>query len=703
MGCEMTRASWNDCIPSVLKRIAALAGEKAWDNSALNFRRVLVMLASAVITLALLSIPTTKTHLLRLEESLGSLAWTLAPVNTAEERVVIVAIDERSLAEVGQWPWARKTMAKLTNRIDAAGAQLQIHDIVYAGESGSDLELSQALSNARNAIIAHVPVLEANQTEGLESEKIRSGVLSSSLDGLSCEDNPSIMASQDYLAPHSNFSKISSGHIAPLVNADGSITKLPAVVCIDQQAYPALSISALMKVGPYSDRPEVKLETNTGLLGPDSRLTLSGYPGFVLPLDKSGSLRISYDREPQNFTAVAAADVLAGRIDKSLFDNAWVLVGVTAFGVGDIVPTPYSGITPGVELQARLLSSFLDATIPYTPKNSAPLLASISLVFAIAILAIMGMQNTRLIAFSLPALAIFLPLLAFAIHAYLLRSSHIWLGWIAPAIYSMLSCLLLWVLDHNQARHHRDRLLANLSSFLPEELALKIAFSSPSSGINADRRDFTLLSADLRNFSAFGESRAPEEAAAVLHYFFHKASEIIGSHGGTVYEFKGDSVLALWESQSADAARNALHAAQAMINEIDRSALLNLSLADLEPLRLGIGIEQGKALFGTLGPSNRRTQALLGDAVTIALRIQELTADLGESILIGERAARLLGEESLKSQGSFLLDGLTTPHFLFSISSKEERLGNLSDLQETSEQQANAQPKLRLLSGGRHS
>ena len=176
------------------------------------------------------------------------------------------------------------------------------------------------------------------------------------------------------------------------------------------------------------------------------------------------------------------------------------------------------------------------------------------------------------------------------------------------------------------------------------------------------------MSADLRNFSAFSEARPPEESAALLHYFFVRAAEIVEQHGGRIHEFKGDSLLAIWDGHDGEAALQALHAAQQMQNSIDRDMLPQHPPQGLEPLALGIGIEQGSVLIGSIGPAQRRTHTLLGDTVTITLRIQEMTTELALPILIGECAARQLSDQRLESQGSYLLAGLRTPHVLFAPS-----------------------------------
>ena len=370
--------------------------------------------------------------------------------------------------------------------------------------------------------------------------------------------------------------------------------------------------------------------------------------------------------------------------------------------MGDVVPTPYSGATPGVELQARILGSVLDMAVPYTPSGAAGMLIALSFVFACTLLAAPTFQNGRFTSATLLASIIALPLLALALHAQLLRSENIWLGWMMPSVFALFAATLLIALEQVRTRSQRDRVFANLASYLPGDAAAEIAYTLPTSNINAQRQNVTLLSADLRNFSAFSEARTPEETAAVLHFFFQKATEIVEAHGGKLHEYKGDSILALWQTQDAESANQALQAAQQLVAEIDAVSLQAKTPYGLEPLALGVSIEQGPALVGSIGPAHRRSHTLLGDTVTVTLRMQELTAELAQPILIGESAARQLDPALLQSQGSFLLDGLTIPHVLFALQPKQEEMPSLTQaLQETEGQDGQPQPKLRLLSGGR--
>lgn len=648
-----------------------------------RFGRVLVLLAAIALTFLVMALFRPALH--TLEERLGALGWTLSPVDELEQRLTIIAIDERSIAEVGPWPWTRQQMANLVNAIDAAGAQLQLHDIVYSEERVGDESFLAALQASRGAVIAQIPDIQTEAT-------MQAGVMSHALAGISCDaasGSSRIPSTQNYIAAHAGLASIPKGHITATIDSDGSVRSTPAVVCVQGAAYPSLAIMGLVEA-MNSENLSATLTEGVSLLDPAQVLTLSAYPGFSIPLDANGNLRISYANLPSNYQAISAIDVLNGEIEPGLLDNTWALVGATAFGSDDIVPTPYNGATPGVELQARILTSMLDAEIPYTPRSAGALLLMLSLVPALILYAIAG-KGGRIAAYGLPAAALLIPVMALSLHMQLLNSAHLWLGWLFPAIYGLVASSSLLLLEQSRVRVERVRVFSNLSSYLPSDVAKEIAYSLPSSSVNARRTNVTLLSADLRNFSAFGELRLPEESAAVLHFFFQRAAEIVEKHGGRIHEFKGDSLLAVWDASDADAAKLALAAAQEMHVTINEGLLQIHAPVGLEPLAVGIGIEQGPVLIGSIGPAHRRTHAMLGDTVAITLRIQEMTADLALPVLLGECVARQLSDLGLQSQGSYLLSGLTVPHVLFAPQQADQ----------TDSAPDESQPVLKLLKGGR--
>ena len=625
-----------------------------------------------------------------LEERLGALGWTLNPGTVPEERIIIVSIDERSIAEVGPWPWPREQMARLVSAIDAAGAQLQLHDVIYSEAKPNDALLVNSLQTSGRAVLAQVPILQDGTRLG--TPKVRTGVMTNPLPGIACDASSGaarLPRTDSFLAPHSGFAGIPKGHITSIIASDGSIRKIPALICVDGQAYPALALTALIQA-TSSTNWNASLRAGGSFFGPAQELRFDAFPGLTIPLDKNGDLRISFASKPSVFSAISAADVMNGSVDLSMLDNAWVLIGATAFSMDDIVPTPYSGATPGVELTARVLASVLDSAIPYTPRGSRWALWLLVLGFS-GILYALAATRGRYAAYGLPLAVLLMPVTALALHVALLNSVNIWLGWVYPALYSALGASLLLLLELARVRMERSRVFGNLSSYLPSDVAREIAYELPNSSITAKRSNVTLLSADLRNFSAFGEARPPEESAAILHFFFIRATEIVEANGGRIHEFKGDGLLAVWDSHDATAAEKAVCAAQALQDALHHTLLPESAPAGLEPLGLGVGIEQGPALIGSIGPAHRRSHTLLGDTVTITLRIQEMTAELAQPILIGECAARQLSGHKLESQGSYLLSSLKIPHVLFALSpvATPRKVGN------------EEQPLLKVLTGGR--
>ena len=599
------------------------------------------------------------------EERLGGLTWRLFSDDTLEERITVVAIDERSLAEIGPWPWSRDLMAELTRRINRAGAQLQAHDIVYPErEQSVDLEFQASLTEGNASIIAQLPVI----TEG---QSINSGRMTHSVSGVSCEAQAGSIfpKSESFIGSSQWLSSVPKGHISPIIDSDGAIRKMPAMICLQGALYPALSISPFF-AALKSENWEVQVTEGAGILSPPYKLSLEPYPGLEIPLDENGNIRFSFRKSPSVFRSVSAVDILNDEFDPAMFDNVWVLVGATAFALDDVVPTPYTGSAPGVELQARMIASILDGSVPYGPLGSEFLNIFIASLFGVLLFAF-ALLRGKYATIGFSTISLLAPVVTLSIHGVALINYSIWLGWLGPAIFAFVGGLMLLLLELVRLRFERGRVMQNLTSYLPGDAARRVAFELPSSNIEASRCEVTLLCADLRNFSAIGESRPPEESASVLHFFFTKVNSIVEEHGGKIQEYKGDSVLALWDGNGVKAATRALLSAQKIEKEFNESLSPEIGIDGLEPLAVGVGIEQGPVLMGSIGPANRRAHTLCGETVSVTLRIQEMTADLACNVLIGEVAARHLQDFRLQSLGSFLLPGLTTSHQLFSSDPQE--------------------------------
>ena len=184
-----------------------------------------------------------------------------------------------------------------------------------------------------------------------------------------------------------------------------------------------------------------------------------------------------FQKSPSSFISVPAIDVLKGNFDSSLFDNTLVLIGATAFGLDDIVPTPYSGSSPGVELQARVLTSILDGEVPYHAAGwkyfQRPNFCSYRM-FAVRNCSSawkVGLVGLPLVAFSSS-------LFSLAIHGFLLTNYELWVGWLYSGMFGFIGGSLLLISEHARVRFERGLVMQNLASYLPSETARKLHISS---------------------------------------------------------------------------------------------------------------------------------------------------------------------------------------------------------------------------------
>jgi adenylate cyclase len=616
--------------------------------------------AVALAVLCVLGLVTLAPNLFRgMEERAGDTLWAVgaaAAGDDEERRFVVVDIDEASIARVGSWPWSRERMAELSRALGTLGASLQIFDIVLPEQRPGDAMLAQELAR-QQVVLAEVFSLDPRTPVAL-------GQVHGALERNAPPCDPPLPHAFGYVANTPGIASapgVSVGHITPRIGRDGAVRHLPPLVCFEGRVYPALALAAVVKGAGVE--PAWSLAPGRGMLDPAWRLSHAQLPGISVPIDANGDARLSYRLPRRALLSVSAADVLEGRAPEALFRGAWVLVGATAFGIGDAVPTPHGGAVGGVEVHAQFISALLDGRIPYAPRG-APLALLLLSVMSAAIL-LLATRRQRFPALGLPLLGVTLALAFVAVHAWLQLTQHLWLGWGIPAAFSVFAGIFLGAAEHARTRFERERLYGNLTSYLPEPVAADIAFREPTGAIDAQRQEITVLFADIRNFSAYCEARPAEEAGALLHAFFTTAARIIEAHGGLIEEFVGDAVMAVWNTPRPcpDHAAKALAAAKVLHAETQE--FFRQTPPGLEPLALGIGIETGSALVGSFGPARRRTHTAMGETITVAARLQALTVDLAQPILVGEGTARLLPDGSVSSLGSFLLEGLRTSRQIY--------------------------------------
>ena len=622
----------------------------------MRLRALVVALVFAIYWVALSLFPGVQQ---KLEFIWQDLIWSAAIEPDANAAPVIIAIDENSLQEIGAWPWPRSTLAELSDRLQESQVENQLFDIVFPEPKAGDDRLIPALIG-NNAIIGQIPYANGEEAS-------RKGTLTGALPALRC--GTGVGASAGYLANAAGFAEVAKGHITPLIHVDGVIRSVPALLCADGLVYPSISLVAYL--GQFGEDVSLTLEQSEGFFVSARSLQIKSVEGstYHLPLGSGGEMLVDYRLSSDAFTVYSASDLLAGRIPEGLLRGKTVIVGATAFGLGDMVPTPHQALTPGVVIQAHLLESLFSGGSLRTAKSNTALIALLAFLAALLMVFAPGRSNRRSSVLLYPVLAIALPGVLFFTELVLLQTLSLVAHLGEFSLSLLLTGLALGVLEHRVSFQHGSRLVATLRAYLPGVVAERASHSLPKDYVDAERQFRVLLNADIRNFSAFEEARPPEETAALLHLFLTQATSVVERQGGYVEELKGDSLLVSWpESIAPDIPLQVAKELHLCITGI----LAQSAVDEGHPLALGIAIDAGSVLVGSIGSQSRRVHTLLGDTVTRVIRLQEMTEELAQPVLIGSGFAEHYGRDRLRDMGSYLLPGLRKPGRIYALSDKVE-------------------------------
>lgn len=186
----------------------------------------------------------------------------------------------------------------------------------------------------------------------------------------------------------------------------------------------------------------------------------------------------------------------------------------------------------------------------------------------------------------------------------------------------------------------RERVRNVFARFLPEPVVDEVLVKHEGEPtIDAELLTGTVLIADLRGFTTFAESRPAEEVINALNRHLSLITDAILDNGGTLVSYLGDGVLAAFGAPipCEDHADRALRAARAMV--ADKMGRFNAWLRDAglgDGFRLGVGINTGQIMSGSIGSSRRLDYTVIGDTVNAASRIEGLTKEAPYPILLSD-------------------------------------------------------------------
>lgn len=581
--------------------------------------------------------------------------------------IVIVEIDEESIRRVGRWPWPRSVLAELTERLAEAGAGAIIYDILFAepdtspqGEEG-DAAFAAAVRRAGQVYLVTFissPIQPEAASESYSSQpsepawsrvQVVPGRGLNSLAGL--YDLPAL------IAPLPSLLAGSAGvGFADVIEAgDGIFRYVTPLARHGEHFYPALGLTVAADIlGVSPDQITVKLGHSIDLA--DVR---------QVPIDRwGGRMTINFAGPDHTYPYLSAHEILdaSGSSPQHNLEDAIVIVGVTAPGLYDLRPCPFSGglsggaggtgLMNGAEMQANILDNLISAhflrqvepekvllVILFMGLSLGAMFALASTGWAVTYAAVLLVGYNMLCVWSFSDRGLIMPMLA-------------------PTLTALLTLLVMLTYKLAIEERHRRQVRQTLSRFVPPQIVAQLVEEEALTVMQGRRQVVSVLFCDLRDFTATSEQLDPEDTVSLLNRYFQLMHEVIWEFGGTLDKFMGDGLMAFFNAPvpQPDHAQLTVYTALEMQRRIQLYQD-EWTFYGVPELRAGIGISTGEALVGCVSSRERMQYTVIGSHVNLASRLEELTKEFGVDILISETTyeqvkefvpARLVGEVTVK-------------------------------------------------------
>jgi len=501
--------------------------------------------------------------------------------------IVIVSIDEDSFDEINlPWPWPRNLHARLIRKLTQGHAKLIGLDIVIdpEGNPQDDAALADAIGEAGNVILA------AAYTEV-----------------------PSAFGPKKRMVlpiPSVRKHAVGYGPANLMTDPDGVVRGASPAHVFQDRVFPHFAYRIYQAINGKETRDLNKTSSNTTI--------------------------INYRGPARTYPVIPYYRILKDEIDSAFFRDKIVLVGTFAPILHDVFPTPFSANHPtaGVEIQANFVET-MAAGNPIRPLHPW---GHWTLFVTICLMAIW--VSSRFRPFS--ALAVVFGIMCvFALASYyFFWANQLWI----PVVPSLFGIVVIYsginVDNYIHERKERIRVRSTFAKYVSPDVMEEILKDSKGVGLGGNRRHITVLFSDIRGFTSISEQIAPEQVITLLSEYLAQITHIVFKNGGTVDKFIGDAVMAIFGAPTTheDDAMRAVNAGLDMV-QLAESLSPKWSEHIGSPLKIGVGINTGDAVVGSIGSEIRSDFTAIGDTVNLASRLEGLTKEMGVPMLISEFTA----------------------------------------------------------------
>jgi len=602
--------------------------------------------------------------------------------------VVIVDIDEKSLAKLGQWPWPRTRIADLVANLTGLGAVVIAFDIIFAEPDRLNPDVAaDTIRNLDEETRNKLRSLPSNDQVFADTIRRSRVVLGES--GL-----PYVLSEIDKTLPVTGLAMLGEEPQPFLLNfpgllrnvhvleaaaagrglftirteRDGIVRRVPMIMQAQGATMASLSFE-MLRVATGTDTIFIKSEK--------AGIKSVAVKGFEVPTDRNGQLWVHFARHDPSIY-VSAVDVLEGRVAPEMIAGKLVLIGTSAVGLLDVKTTPIDPVMPGVEIHAQVLESALTKAV-----LSRPNYGIVGEFFAAILLGVLVIWLAPSFGpITLVAVGALFVTLLIGTSWYFYTQHRLLIDFTYPLLSTTSIYLTLIFSNFVREQAQRRQIRSAFGQYLSPALVEQLAQAPEKLVLGGEEREMTIMFSDVRGFTTISESykHDPQGLTALMNRFLTPLTNAILARKGTIDKYMGDAIMAFWNAPLDDKEHqiNACEAALDMLERIDslnkeRELEAQESGRPFIPLNVGVGLNTGTCVVGNMGSNLRFDYSVLGDSVNLASRLEGQSKEYGFPIIVGSNTALAAKDKFAILELDFIMvKGKKEPEVIYAIAGRED-------------------------------
>jgi len=538
---------------------------------------------------------------------------------TNENNIYTVNIDEAALDKYGQWPLPRAEYAKIISDLYKRHAGLVVLNVLMpeTDRTGGDSILARTLQQYP-VVLGSIPSNKTKNTPRVPG----SAVLGPEwLDQI--VTYPGLIAN----VPLLENAAAGVGIVNTLPEVDGVNRRIPLVISVGEHLYPSLSLEAL-RVATGNSTFQVKL-----FEGGVEKMRLPGDIG-VISTDTLGRIWIDWSQQSKS---VSLTDLPKD------FDNAIVILGPTAAGISNPIPTSKGAIFPH-EVQASVISTMTNHVVIQRPDYADGLE-----ILAILLSGILLLFFTRWVYIGLGTVIILVAASAYG--SYFLYSSYLSLFDPTAIISSIiLVSLHAYGIKFVSEFLQKQQIKKQFGTYLSPDLVAQLQRNPELLQLGGTEQELSIMFTDVRGFTSISEhyGKDVQGLTKIMNRYMTAMTKKILENKGTLDKYIGDAQMAFWNAplNNDQHAKDAVKTALEMLVSLDEFNT-EITAEGVPAFGMGLGINTDTVVVGNMGSSQRFDYTCLGDGVNLASRLEGQSKPYGVRIVIGQKTNEYVKDEYL--------------------------------------------------------